>query len=55
LTTLHLLREPDASAILGIPGDVAQLALVPVAHTVVTSFRPAQRRSLPDVLHLEGS
>jgi phytoene dehydrogenase-like protein len=45
LTTLHLLREPDASAILGIPGDVAQVALVPVAHTVATSFRPAQRRS----------
>jgi nitroreductase len=43
LTTLHLLREAEAAKILGIPDDVTQAALLPVAYTIGDQFRPAQR------------
>jgi len=43
LTTLHLVREKDAAAILGIPDDVTQVALMPVGYTVGETFRPANR------------
>lgn len=42
-TTLHLQKEREAAALLGIPDDVTQVALLPVAHTVGTDFRPADR------------
>jgi nitroreductase len=47
LTTIHLAREADAAAILGIPDDVTQAALLPVAYTLGDAFRPA-RRSPPE-------
>lgn len=41
--------------ILGISyAEVTQVALVPVAHTLGTNFRPAPRRSLDAVLHLDA-
>jgi nitroreductase len=43
LTTLHLLREAEVAKLLGIPEDVTQAALLPVAYTVGGAFRPAQR------------
>jgi nitroreductase len=53
-TTLHLARERDAAEALGIPYDrVCQVALIPVAHTLGTEFRPARRRSFDDVVHWE--
>jgi nitroreductase len=42
-TTLHLRKEADAAALLGIPDDVTQAALLPVAYTLGTDFRPAAR------------
>jgi nitroreductase len=42
-TTLHLAREREAAAVLGIPPTVTQVALLPVAHVVGTDFRPARR------------
>jgi nitroreductase/uncharacterized protein YndB with AHSA1/START domain len=42
-TTLHLVRERDAAELLGLPEDVTQVALLPVAATVGTDFRPAVR------------
>lgn len=42
-TTLHLLHERQAAELLGIPDDVTQIALLPVAYTAGTDFRPAQR------------
>jgi hypothetical protein len=30
---------------------VAQIALLPVAHTLGTEFRPARRRPMDDVVH----
>ena len=43
LTTLHLAREAEAAALLGIPSDVTQVALLPVAYTRGTDFKPAER------------
>ena len=43
LTTLHLYREADVARLLGIPDDVQQAGLLPVAYTVGTGFRPARR------------
>ncbi len=53
-TTIHLYREREAAEVLGIPYDeVAQVALVPVAHTVGTEFKPGRREPLADVVHWE--
>jgi nitroreductase len=53
-TTLHLIHEQKIAALLGIPDSVAQVALIPVAHTLGTDFRPAPRKSLDGVLHVDG-
>jgi nitroreductase len=42
-TTLHLYREQEASTLLGIPDDVTQVALLPVAYTTGGDFAPAAR------------
>ncbi|MDP9167224.1 MAG: nitroreductase family protein, partial [Actinomycetota bacterium] len=42
-TTLHLFKEREVAALLGIPDDVTQVALFPVAHTIGTDFKPAAR------------
>ena len=43
LTTMHLVREKDAAAVLGIPDNVTQTALLPVGYTIGDTFRPADR------------
>jgi nitroreductase len=43
-TTLHLIHEREAAELLGIPDTVMQGALIPVAHTVGTDFKPGPRR-----------
>jgi nitroreductase len=54
-TTYHLDREAEAAEILGIPYEsVAQVALIPVAHTIGTEFRPARRKPLEEVVHWDG-
>lgn len=54
-TTLHLMYEKEVAGILGIPfEEVTQVALIPVAYTRGTKFRPAARKSLREVLHLES-
>ena len=43
-TSLHLAYEREAAAVLGIPYEqVMQVALIPVAHTVGTDFKPGPR------------
>lgn len=42
-TTMHLLKEKDAAELLGIPDDITQVALFPVAYTVGDDFKPAER------------
>ncbi len=44
LTTLHLAHEAEAARLLGIPDDVTQCGLLPVAYTVGDEFKPATRR-----------
>jgi nitroreductase len=42
-TTLHIMHEQEAAAALGIPADVTQTALLPVAYYRGADFRPAKR------------
>jgi nitroreductase len=50
-TTLHLGYEREAGAILGIPETVTQAALIPVAYTVGTDFKPAARRPIDQITY----
>ena len=43
LTTIHLFFEAEAAKVLDIPDDVMQVALLPVAYTKGTDFKPAVR------------
>ena len=46
-TTFHLAHEEEAAELLEIPyAEVMQVALVPVAYTIGTDFRPARRKPL---------
>jgi nitroreductase len=50
-TTTHLEYERDAAEILGIPYEqVTQTALLPIAYTIGTDFKPARREPLDDVV-----
>ena len=54
-TSLHLMFEEEAAGILGVPfTDVSQVALVPVAYTLGTEFKPAPREPVDSVLHVAG-
>jgi nitroreductase len=51
-TTIHLMHEREAADVLGIPYDrVMQTALIPVAYTKGTDFKPAPRDPLASVVH----
>jgi nitroreductase len=51
-TTFHLRHERKAAEILGIPYDkVMQAALIPVAYTIGTEFKPAARKPLDTMVH----
>ena len=51
-TTLHLRHEREAAELLGIPfEEVMQAALIPVAYTIGTDFRPAARAPLDAMVH----
>ena len=43
LTTIHLLFEKEVADLLGMPEDVMQVALLPVAFTKGTDFKIAKR------------
>ena len=53
-TTLHLQYETEVAQLLGIPADVRQGVLLPVAYTRGTDFKPAPRQPLDEVLHVDG-
>jgi nitroreductase len=42
-TTLHLAQEQEAADLLGIPEDISQVALIPVAYYTGDDFKPAAR------------
>jgi len=48
-TTLHLAKEREVAELLGIPATVTQVALFPVAYTIGTDFKPAQRPPVEDI------
>lgn len=54
LTTLHLLHEQQAAELLGIPDDVLQVALLPVAYTRGTDFKRAVRPPVSGITHWNG-
>jgi len=50
-TTFHLAHEQEAAELLGIPYDeVMQAALIPVAYTIGTDFKPAVRAPLDSMV-----
>ncbi len=51
-TTLHLRCEAEAAELLGVPDDFMQVALIPVAYTLGTNFKPAERRPLEEIVHV---
>jgi nitroreductase len=53
-TTLHLVYEKEAAALLGIPYDeVMQAAMIPLAHTIGSDFKPGPREPLESIVHWE--
>jgi nitroreductase len=52
-TTLHLQYETEIAGLLGLPDDVRQGVLIPTAYYTGDTFRPAPRRPLEDVLHVD--
>jgi nitroreductase len=53
-TTFHLIHEQEVARILEIPYDeVTQVALIPVAYTIGTDFKPGKRKPLDSMIHRE--
>ena len=54
-TTLHLPHEREAAEVLGIPyNSIMQAALIPLAYTRGTDFKPAPRAPLDSIVHWES-
>jgi len=53
-TTLHLIAEKEVATLLGIPDDVTQTALLPVAYFTGTDFKPAKRLDTHRVAHWDA-
>jgi nitroreductase len=50
-TTLHLIKERDAAALLDIPDDVTQVGLIPVAYTLGNDFKPGPRQPVEELTY----
>jgi nitroreductase len=51
-TTLHLFDEEKVAAALDIPfAEVQQLAMIPVAYTIGTEFKPGPRQPMDKIVH----
>jgi nitroreductase len=53
LTTVHLYREAEAAALLGVPDGFVQSCLIPVAHYTGDDFKPAERRPVEEITYLD--
>jgi nitroreductase len=53
-TTLHLFREKEVAELLGIPDNIMQVALFPVAHTIGTEFKPAARPAAEEITYFDS-
>lgn len=54
LTSFHLAHEHEAAELLGIPDNVMQVALLPVAYTRGTDFKSAERPPVERIVHWDG-
>ncbi len=52
-TTIHLGKEQEAADLLGIPPHMTQAALLPVAWTKGTDFKPAKRDPVEHITYLD--
>ncbi len=52
-TTLHLGAEAEAAELLGIPDHLSQAGLLPVAYTLGTDFKAAQRDPVEQITYLD--
>jgi nitroreductase len=50
-TTLHLHREAEMAELLGIPSRETQVGMFPVAYTIGTDFKPADRSASEAAIH----
>lgn len=53
-TTLHLRHEKEVAALLGIPDDFTQTALLPVAYFTGQDFKPAKRVPVGELTYLDS-
>ncbi len=53
LTTISLFFEKDVADLLGMPEDIMQVALLPVAYTKGTDFRIAVRQPPEEITHFD--
>jgi nitroreductase len=53
-TAMHLFREQEVAELLGIPDDVIQVALFPVAYYTGDTFSPTARPAAETVTHWDG-
>jgi nitroreductase len=53
-TSVHLKREREMGELLGIPDSYTQVALLPVAATVGSDFRPAARAPVEQVVDIDA-
>jgi hypothetical protein len=51
---MHLVREQEVAAILGIPEEVSQAALLPIAYFTGDDFKRATRLPLDQVTHWDS-
>ena len=54
ITTLHLRAHREAAALLGIPENFLQVALLPVAYTLGQNFKPASRTPIEDITYFNS-
>lgn len=47
-------KEAEVAALLGVPDDVTQVAMIPVGHTIGTEFKPAKRPPVTEVTHFNA-
>ncbi len=52
-TTLHLAHETEAAELLGVPDDVTQVCLLPVAYTKGDEFSPAERGPVERITYFD--
>ncbi len=53
-TTMHLAFEEESREILGLPEDVVQMAMLPIAYTLGMHFRPTHRPPPETITHFNS-